>query len=160
MRPLSICTGVAFVLVVAAGCQPKNQDVGMPNGAPPTGYPAYPPGQVPPQGYPPAGYPPGQTPPPGVATAPTGMPGMPPATTPVPAGSGQMAVPGPLALQCKDDVPCITHRCNVQYGKCAIPCQSNVDCLSPTPACPGSASRPCWAPRTEEPEAPSARSCG
>jgi hypothetical protein len=23
------------------------------------------------------------------------------------------------------------HRCNLQYGKCAFPCQTNVDCLSP-----------------------------
>jgi hypothetical protein len=28
-------------------------------------------------------------------------------------------------------VPCGTHHCNLQYGKCAFPCQSAVDCLSP-----------------------------
>jgi hypothetical protein len=128
---LSICAGAAALSMVVAACQPKNQDPGMtPNGMPPTGYPAYPPGQAPPAGYPPAGYPPGQTAQPGYpgAGAPTAAP---PGATPMPAGSGQMAVPGPLALQCKDDVPCLTHRCNVQYGKCAMPCQSAVDCISP-----------------------------
>jgi len=54
-----------------------------------------------------------------------------PGVTPMPAGSGQMAVPGPIAFQCKDDVPCGTHHCNLQYGKCAFPCQSATDCLQP-----------------------------
>jgi hypothetical protein len=42
-----------------------------------------------------------------------------------------MAVPGPVAFTCQNDVPCGTHHCNLQYGKCAFPCQSNVDCISP-----------------------------
>ncbi|MGD0527354.1 MAG: hypothetical protein ABSE49_19590 [Polyangiaceae bacterium] len=119
---------VASVAVLAAACQPRDQGAVQPNGMPPAGYPAYPPGQTPP-GYPPPGqtaapgYPPGYPPP----TTPTAMPG----TTPPPAGSGQMAVPGPIAFQCKDDVPCGTHHCNLQYGKCAFPCQSAADCLSP-----------------------------
>ena len=45
--------------------------------------------------------------------------------------SGQMAVPGPVAFQCTNDVPCGTHHCNVQYGKCAFPCQTAADCISP-----------------------------
>lgn len=128
LRTLSTCTVVACVLVVAAACQPKTQDGGMPpNGMPPTGYPQqYPPGQAPPGGYPPGQMPPTAYPAPG-ATVPTATPG----TTPMPAGSGQMAVPGPIAFQCKDDVPCGTHHCNLQYGKCAFPCQSAADCLSP-----------------------------
>jgi hypothetical protein len=123
LRTLSPFAVVASVFVVVVACQPRTQDGAPPNGMPPTGYPAYPPGQTPP------GYPPGQTPPgypPPGATAPTGAP-----TTPMPAGSGQMAVPGPIAFQCKDDVPCGTHHCNVQYGKCAFPCQSAADCLQP-----------------------------
>gem|GEM_PF-2852493 len=47
---------------------------------------------------------------------------------PPPGASGQMAVPGPLAFQCTNDVPCGTHHCNVQYGKCAFPCQTDTDC--------------------------------
>ena len=45
-----------------------------------------------------------------------------------PAG-GQMAVPGPTALPCQNDSSCMTHKCNVQYGKCAFPCQSDADCI-------------------------------
>ena len=124
LRTLLPCAVVACVLVVAAACQPRNQDAAPPNGMPPTGYPAYPPGQTPPAGYPPGQVPPGYPPPgttPPVATG----------TIPMPAGSGQMAVPGPIAFQCKDDVPCGTHHCNLQYGKCAFPCASAADCLSP-----------------------------
>jgi hypothetical protein len=50
---------------------------------------------------------------------------------PAPAASGQMAVPGPIAFQCQNDVPCGTHHCNLQYGKCAFPCQSAADCITP-----------------------------
>lgn len=121
MRTLSICAAAAsMVLVVVAACQPK-QDV--------TGQPGY--------GYPPAQSP-GGYPPPGPAPAPTygygtppGAPTAAPPPTAVPSGSGQMAVPGPIAFQCHDDVPCGTHHCNLQYGKCAFPCQSAADCLSP-----------------------------
>src|SRR4029077_669665 len=71
---------------------------------------------------------------PGVATAPPPTPGTVPAApnaTPAPAGTGQMAVPGPIAFQCQNDVPCGTHHCNTQYGKCAFPCQSAADCIPP-----------------------------
>jgi hypothetical protein len=39
-----------------------------------------------------------------------------------------MAVPGPLATPCQNDGPCLLHKCNVQYGKCAFPCESDNDC--------------------------------
>ena len=39
-----------------------------------------------------------------------------------------MAVPGPQALACTNDSPCMSHKCNVQYGKCAFPCESDFDC--------------------------------
>ena len=39
--------------------------------------------------------------------------------------------PGPLAFSCQNDVPCGTHHCNMQYGKCAFPCQTADDCISP-----------------------------
>ena len=121
MRTLSTCAALASIFVLAGACAPKNQDNAPPNGMPPTGNPAYPPGQPPP------GYPAGQMPPgyPAPGTMPTAAPPT------APTGSGQMATPGPLAFQCKDDVPCGTHHCNMQYGKCAFPCQSAADCLSP-----------------------------
>ena len=41
-----------------------------------------------------------------------------------------MSVPGAMATPCQDDSPCLTHRCNVQHGKCAFPCNpGNDDCL-------------------------------
>jgi hypothetical protein len=123
MRTLSIGASVASLFVIVTACQPKTQDNLPPNGMPPAGYTAYPTAQPPP------GYPAPQTPP---AAYPG--PAIPPATpgpTPAPSGSGQMAVPGPIAFQCKDDVPCGTHHCNLQYGKCAFPCQSIADCLQP-----------------------------
>jgi hypothetical protein len=40
-----------------------------------------------------------------------------------------MAVPGPTALACSSDAQCMTHHCNMQYGKCAFPCQSDADCI-------------------------------
>ncbi|MBX3207856.1 MAG: hypothetical protein KF764_22615 [Labilithrix sp.] len=46
--------------------------------------------------------------------------------TPAP---GQMATPGPTALACQNDSQCMTHRCNLQYQKCAFPCVSDADCI-------------------------------
>ncbi|HEX3598032.1 MAG TPA: hypothetical protein VHU80_23140, partial [Polyangiaceae bacterium] len=69
-------------------------------------------------GYPQQGYP-QQAPP--VATAPAPAPA-------APAAGGTMATPGPLALPCQNDSACGFARCNVQYSKCAFPCQSQVDC--------------------------------
>jgi hypothetical protein len=116
MPTLSTRAFVASLFVLAA-CQPKNQDTMPPNGAPPAGYTA-----PPAPGYPAAQAPPATVPGAAIPTATAG---------PTPAGSGQMAVPGPIAFQCKDDVPCGTHHCNLQYGKCAFPCQSIADCLQP-----------------------------
>ena len=39
------------------------------------------------------------------------------------------AVPSPIALPCKADAECMTHRCNLRYGKCAFPCASDRDCV-------------------------------
>lgn len=75
----------------------------------PPGATAYPPGYNQ-QGYQQPGYQPA-----------------PPATAPA---AGQMAVPGPTAMVCQNDGQCLSHRCNLQYGKCAFPCQSDADCIS------------------------------
>ncbi|OJY29949.1 MAG: hypothetical protein BGO98_50035 [Myxococcales bacterium 68-20] len=45
---------------------------------------------------------------------------------------GQMATPGPTALACQNDSQCMTHRCNLQYQKCAFPCLSDADCIQGT----------------------------
>lgn len=137
MRTISTCAAVASLSVVLAGlaaCGPKQdasqqQPAMAPTGtAAPYGYPPQP-GAYPqqPGAYPqptatyqqPPGTPPPYAPPPAAPTA------APPAT------GGQMAVPGPVAFQCTNDVPCGTHHCNVQYGKCAFPCQTNSDCITP-----------------------------
>ncbi len=88
--------------------------------------PGYPPGQP---GYPPPGQP-GYPPPGQPGYPPPGQPGYPPPGQPgvAPAG-GQMAVPGPQALPCSSDAQCMTHKCNVQYGKCAFPCETDMDCI-------------------------------
>jgi hypothetical protein len=144
MRMLLITMVATWLIVIAGACK-RQDDTQQPAAAPtataPYGqYPAYPPPQ--PQGaygqypaaYPTATYgaapgapPPAQPPPPAPAPTATTVPAAPVA----PAGSGQMAVPGPVAFQCQNDLPCGTHHCNVQYGKCAFPCQTNVDCIVP-----------------------------
>jgi hypothetical protein len=127
------------VLVLAVGACAKRQDDTQPTATPTaTAYPGYPPpqgtyaqpGQYP--AAPAATYNPYPAAP--ATAAPTPMapapaPAMPAPSTP--AAGGAMAVPGPLAFQCQNDVPCGTHHCNVQYGKCAFPCQSAADCISP-----------------------------
>ncbi|MGO9837566.1 MAG: hypothetical protein ACLP1X_25525 [Polyangiaceae bacterium] len=133
MRTTIACTAVASLLVVLASCKRQDDASQQPTmtptataaypGAPPQGQ--YPPGQPGQQAptynqYPPS--PPQPVPPPGAPSPTVAAPGAP---------SGQMAVPGPVAFQCQNDVPCGTHRCNTQYGKCAFPCQTNVDCLAP-----------------------------
>lgn len=144
MRVLLTCTALAALFAAMGGCK-KQDDTQQPAAAPtataPYGYQqGYPPpqGTYPQQQYPQQQYPQQQYPQP-APTATYGSPYQPapapaPAPAPVPvapAGSGQMAVPGPVAFQCQNDVPCGTHHCNLQYGKCAFPCQSNVDCISP-----------------------------
>jgi hypothetical protein len=138
MRMLSTCTALTSILVVAAlACGPKNQGEQQPTAQPTaTGYPGYPPGQYPQGQYPQGQYPPPQGYPQPTATyaqpyPPAPAPAPAPAPTGAPTGGGQMAVPGPVAFQCQNDVPCGTHHCNLQYGKCAFPCQSAADCISP-----------------------------
>jgi hypothetical protein len=131
MRTISTCAAVASLFVVFAACGPKQdasqQPATAPTGTAPYGYPQQP-GAYPQQ--------PGAYPQP-TATyqqpmgAPTAYPQPTAAPTAPPAAGGQMAVPGPVAFQCTNDVPCGTHHCNVQYGKCAFPCQTNTDCITP-----------------------------
>ena len=145
MRTISIGAAVASLFVVLAACGPKQDASQQPTAAPtatgaPYGYPqqpgAYPqqPGAYPqqPAPQPTYGYPQQPAPQPAYG-APGPAPSPAPMPAPAPAGStgGQMAVPGPVAFQCTNDVPCGTHHCNTQYGKCAFPCQSNVDCITP-----------------------------
>ena len=52
----------------------------------------------------------------------------PAAATPAPAGT--MATPNAFALPCTSDASCGFARCNVQFSKCAFPCQSAVDCAA------------------------------
>jgi hypothetical protein len=132
MRTISTCAAVASLFVVFAACGPKQdasqQPATAPTGTVPYGYPPQQPGAYPQQ---PGAYPqPTATyqQPPG---APTAYPQPTAAPTAPPAAGGQMAVPGPVAFQCTNDVPCGTHHCNVQYGKCAFPCQTNTDCITP-----------------------------
>ena len=120
MRKLLTCIAAAPLVVIAIAC--KHDDTSQQATAPTATYP---------QGYPPptATYPypgtqPTYTAQPTAYPQPTGAPTTPPA-------GGQMAVPGPFAFQCQNDVPCGTHHCNMQYQKCAFPCQTAVDCLAP-----------------------------
>jgi hypothetical protein len=132
MRTLSICVGAASAIMLVVACGPKTPPAGTAPTA--TAYPGYPPpgGQYPqqPGAYPGAPGAPGAAP--GYATAapgqmPPGQPGAPGAPT----AAAPMATPGPLAFACQNDVPCGTHHCNTQYGKCAFPCQSAADCIQP-----------------------------
>jgi hypothetical protein len=56
-----------------------------------------------------------------------------PAATPIPgapATGGTMATPNAFALPCQNDQSCGFAKCNVQFQKCAFPCQSAVDCAA------------------------------
>ena len=118
MRKIStVFVGFVTVAALVAACGKKDE-------VPPANQAGY--GQA---GYgtPPAGgaYPqqPGAYPQqPGAYPQQPGQPGAAPA-------GGQMAVPGPTALPCQNDSACMTHKCNVQYGKCAFPCQTDADCI-------------------------------
>jgi|HubBroStandDraft_1064217.scaffolds.fasta_scaffold666987_1 hypothetical protein len=138
MGTFSTVAAVAACSVAFAGCMPRQDSTQQPSAAPApsAGYSAYPPPAqtaYPQQGYPQpaptyAQYP--QAPP---APQPAPPPPAPaPVPPPAPSASATMAVPGPVALTCQNDVGCGTHRCNLQYGKCAFPCQSNVDCINPS----------------------------
>ena len=93
---------------------------------------SYPPGAAPAQqpypqqqpGYPAQpqpGYPAQQQP--GYPAQPQPAPAAVPA--PVPGATSQ---PSAVAFPCQSDVQCLSHRCNLQVGKCAWPCQTNNDC--------------------------------
>jgi hypothetical protein len=128
MRTLSMCLGAtSAILLVLSACGPKTPPANTAPSA--TGYPGYPPpGQYPPGagGYGAPGTAPTYAAP---GTMPPGQPGAP--VGPAPTGTQPMATPGPLAFSCQNDVPCGTHHCNTQYGKCAFPCQSAADCIQP-----------------------------
>ena len=146
MRTLSTCAAVASLFGAIAACGPKQdpsaqQPALAPTGTAPYGY-AQQPGAYPTAtGTAPYGYPQQGAPQPAYTAAPTAMPTAAPTTAP-----GQMAVPGPAALACTNDLPCITHHCNLQYGKCAFPCQSNNDCLAPNVCATGFCVPPQLAP--------------
>jgi len=44
--------------------------------------------------------------------------------------AGTMATPNAFALPCQNDQSCGFAKCNVQFGKCAFPCVSAVDCAA------------------------------
>ncbi len=132
MRTLSIFAAAASLALIVTACGSKNQQT-QPSAAPTnTAYPGYPQAGQPGQ---PAQYP-GQYPAPQPTyggypgAAPTAAPPAPPAA-PTATQGGPMATPGPLAFSCQNDVPCGTHHCNMQYGKCAFPCQTANDCIPP-----------------------------
>ncbi len=79
------------------------------------------------------------TAPPGATAYPPGyqqpgyqQPGYQPTPTAPPGANGAMATPGPTALACQNDSQCMTHRCNMQFQKCAFPCISDNDCIQGT----------------------------
>ena len=116
--------GVAATCLVGACSKAEEQ----PPPAQPGQYPAYPAGQqqYPQQqpGYPAQqpGYPPAQQP--GYPAAPP-----PPAPgTPPPATGAPTSQPSAVAFPCQTDIQCLSHKCNVQVGKCSWPCASNDDC--------------------------------
>jgi hypothetical protein len=119
-RPLFALAGLVLIV---SGCAKDND---TPPAAAPTAYPA--------AGQPvaPAAYPqPAVT----AATpgAPAALPAAPaavPATPAAPAASGTMATPNAFALPCQNDQSCGFAKCNVQFQKCAFPCQGAVDCAA------------------------------
>ena len=104
--------GVVSVVALVAACKKDEPPPAAPApSAQPYGQPGYP--QQP--GYDQQGYPQQQQQQQQPAPAP-----------------GQMATPGPTALACQNDSQCMTHRCNLQYQKCAFPCLSAADCIQGT----------------------------
>jgi hypothetical protein len=124
----SATAGVATLCLIGIGACGKNEE--QPPPAQPGQYPAY---QQQPQqpGYPAAGpqqypqqggYPAAQPTYPQQPTYPAApAPGAPPA-------AGAPSQPSAVAFPCQTDVQCLSHRCNLQVGKCSWPCQSNDDC--------------------------------
>ena len=60
----------------------------------------------------------------------TGVPATGAPATGAPATGGTMATPNSFALPCQNDQSCGFAKCNVQFQKCAFPCQSAVDCAA------------------------------
>jgi hypothetical protein len=145
----AVVMGVTSTCLIAA-CSKKDE---TPPAAQPGQYPAQ-------QGYPPAagaeqypqqpGYPAQQQPgypaqqQPGYPPQQPGYPSQQPAAQPgypaaPPAAGAPTSQPSPVAFPCQSDIQCLSHRCNVQVGKCSWPCQSNNDCQPGfqcvTPAC-------------------------
>ncbi len=124
MRIVSVALLSGFVLFVV-GCG-KKDEAPPPAVAPaPSGAYGQPPGYPPGYPAPATGYPapqPGYPQQPAPGTYPQPVPG-------APATGGALAVPGPLAGPCSNHSMCITHKCNMQYGKCAFPCETDNDCI-------------------------------
>lgn len=135
-RPLFALAGL---LLTVSGCAKDNDTpaaapapYGAPTAAAPGAYPqqpaAYPQPGVAPAA--PAAYPqPAVAPATPAAPAAPAVPGA-PATPAAPAAGGTMATPNAFALPCQNDQSCGFARCNVQYQKCAFPCQGAVDCAA------------------------------
>lgn len=126
MRHAIVLVGIFAAGTVVFAC--KKDATPDPNAPVQGQYPQgqYPQGQYPQGQYPQGQYPQGQYPqgqyPQGQQVPPAGqMPQQPPAAS-------QMAVPGAQATPCTSDGPCLTHKCNTQYGKCAFPCATDFDC--------------------------------
>jgi hypothetical protein len=62
-----------------------------------------------------------------VAATPAPVATVPAAAAPA---TGAMATPNAFALPCQNDQSCGFARCNVQFQKCAFPCQGAVDCAA------------------------------
>ena len=124
-KALIALTGLVLTISACA----KDNDT-PPAAAPTAAYPAtaYPPGTQPvaPAAYPQPAVTAAQPAP--VAPMPQAAPAAPAATTP--AAAGTMATPNAFALPCQNDQACGFAKCNVQFQKCAFPCQSAVDCAA------------------------------
>jgi len=124
--------GTSWIVACKKDETPPPAQPGQYQQQPPGGYPAQPgQPQYPPQqpGYPAPqqpGYPAQPSAQPGYP-APAPAPGYPAAPPPTPTGA-PTSQPSAVAFPCQADVQCLSHRCNVQVGKCAWPCQSNDDC--------------------------------
>ena len=125
---LSVITATVIPALVLAACGKKDEEPPPAQG----GYQQPPPGQQPYGQQPPAqpgtyGQQPAPAPQPQPTAAPAPQPQPQPTAT---ATGGQMSTPGALAPACQDDSTCLTHKCNVAAGKCAMPCTpGNDDCL-------------------------------
>jgi hypothetical protein len=134
------CVAACLTLSVFA-CGKKDEQADPNTAANANGQPGYPqqPGQP--------GYPQQPQVQPGYPQQPQVQPGYPqqpagyPPVAPQPA-QARLATPGPTAFACQNDTPCMTHKCNLQFGKCAFPCETDNDCTGgnycfkgPVPAC-------------------------